>query len=251
MGRCFLRKKSPFQNPSSQRRVVGIHACEEALRVNPQWVQELWVMEGKERELASLLELSSKQKLQPISKGKKAFKDLPEGSQGVAVVLGDRPRWQDSWAQKEESLVVFLDGITDPHNLGAILRTAWLLGVDGLFIPQKHRVDLTPVVCKVASGGAEHIPVEACHFGSQISWFKEQGYWVYGLREKGEGLAQQNLRGKKLMVIGSEGRGLRRSTEGFCDHFVSLPQVESGSSFNASVAFALGVYECQRPLFMD
>lgn len=232
---------------SELRTVVGIHSVEEALKVRPQWVREFSIMEGKDRELHDLVELAQRQKIQAKVKGKKFFNALAEGHQGVAVTMTDRPRWEDSAADNEESLVVFLDGITDPHNLGAILRTAWLLQVNGVFIPKNRRVDLTPVVCKVASGGAEHVAVESCHFGSQLQWFKDQGYWVHGLKEKGDILLpQQKPGGKIVLVVGAEGKGLRSSTENFCDQFVSIPQVETGSSFNASVAFSLCAYEYTR-----
>lgn len=232
---------------SESRTVVGLHSCEEAIKVNPQWVTEVIFMEGKDRELYDLDQLCQKNKIKTKFKGKKFFNGLADGHQGVAVTMSDRPHWEDSKAENSESLVVFLDGITDPHNLGAILRTSWLLGVDGVFIPKNRRVDLTPVVSKVASGGVEHVPVESCHFGSQLEWFKEQGYWVHGLRENGDILLPQlKPGGKTVLVIGAEGKGMRSSTENFCDQFVSIPQAETGSSYNASVAFALCAYEYTR-----
>lgn len=233
------------------RWVIGTHACLEALKVNPQWIDELYVQEDKEREHQQIIGLSKKSRILVKTKGRKFFNALSDGSQGVAVSLTDRPRWDDSIAQKEQSLVVFLDGITDPHNLGAILRTSWLLEVDGLFIPKNRAVDLTPVVSKVASGGAEHIPVESCHFQTQLKWFKDQGYWVYGLSEKGNVLLpQQSPSVKTVLIVGAEGKGLRSSTENFCDQLVKIPQVASGSSYNASVAFAISAYEYSRHRFL-
>ena len=229
------------------RTVVGVHSSEEAIKVNPHWVSEVLVQEGKERDLEPLIQLAKKNKLSLKVRGKKHFNSLGDGHQGICVTLEDRPRWDEQKAEKSDSLVVFLDGITDPHNLGAILRTAWLLEVDGIFIPKNRRVDLTPVVCKVASGGAEHVAVESCHFGSQLQWFKDQGYWVHGLRENGDILLPQlKPGGKTVLVVGAEGKGLRSSTENFCDQFVSIPQVLSGSSYNASVAFSLCAYEYTR-----
>lgn len=232
---------------NNNRWVVGQHASLEAIKHNPQWVGEVNFLEGKERDLESLVALAQKNKLTVKWRGKKHFNALAEGHQGVAVSMTDRPRWDDSLTENNESLVVFLDGITDPHNMGAILRTAWLMGVDGIFIPKDRAVDLTPVAAKVASGGAEHVPVESCHFASQLEWFKEKGYWVYALSEKGQvSLPQQKPSEKKVLVVGAEGKGIRKSTESFCDQFVSIPQVESGSSYNASVAFALCAYEYTR-----
>jgi len=231
----------------AQRLVVGYHSCHEALVTHPNWATEVCIQEGRERELDPLIQICKKKKISFKTKGKKHFNALAEGHQGVCVSLSDRVRWDDEASGKEDSLVVFLDGITDPHNLGAILRTSWLLGVNGIFIPKNRSVDLTPVVCKVASGGAEHVPVESCHFGSQLQWFKDQGYWVHGLKENGDILLPQlKPGGKTVLVVGAEGKGMRSSTENFCDQFVSIPQVETGSSFNASVAFSLCAYEYTR-----
>ena len=233
-----LRKESP------PRWVVGVHACKEALVHRSSWVKEVVLQEGQQSFFNELV----KEKGFSLKKRAKSFFDsLAQGHQGVAVSLVERPRFQDSTADQQKSLVTFLDGITDPHNLGAILRTAWLLKVDGVFIPKNRRVDLTPVVCKVASGGAEHIPVESCSFPSRLQWFKKKGYWVYGLSEKvPTSVVHRQMAPKAVLVVGSEQRGLRSSTQTFCDQLLSLPKRESSSSYNASVAFALGVYECLR-----
>ena len=165
----------------------------------------------------------------------------------MALALDKRPRFDEAVTKKEKSLVAFLDGITDPHNLGAILRTAWLLKVDGLFIPKNRRVDLTPTVCKVASGGAEYVPVESCQFQSQLQWFKNRGYWIYGLSEKSKhSFSSQKTASKTVLVVGAEDRGLRSSTKKFCDRQLSLPQSTLEASYNVSVAFALCAYECQK-----
>ncbi len=240
--------KKSFQK--SLRWVVGLHASREALKAHPCWVVEVVIQEGQDLSLRemSLIDSFAKKKALPVKRRARNFFDsLARDHQGVAVALRDRPRFQDSVTGNKRSLVAFLDGITDPHNLGAILRTAWLLQVDGLFIPKHRRVDLTPVVCKVASGGAEYVPVESCQFQPQLQWFKERGYWIYGLSEKsGHSFPTQRVAPKTVLIVGSEGKGLRRSTEKFCDQLFCLPQGTLEASYNASVAFALAVYECQR-----
>lgn len=232
------------------RWVIGTHSAREAVQARSNWIHEVYIQEDKFRENQDIEELCKSHSIKVQSRGRKFFNNLAEGHQGVAVAVTERPRWDDEKSEQEKSLVVFLDGITDPHNLGAILRTAWLLEVDGLFIPKDRRVDLTPVACKVASGGAEHVPVESVHFGSQLSWFKEQGYWIYGLSESGKmNLPQTNFPEKTVLIVGAEGKGLRSSTEKFCDELVHIPQATSGSSYNASVAFAMSAYECVRDRF--
>lgn len=223
----------------------------EAIKVHPQWVSEVHLLDSQARENESFIQLCKKLNLPYRMKGKKFFNQLASGHQGVSVSMTESPQWDESRAGQGQSLVVFLDGIEDPHNLGSILRTSWLLNVDGIFIPKNRRVDLTPVVCKVASGGVEHVPVESCHFPSQLEWFKEQGYWVYGLKEGGDVLLpKQEANPKAVLVVGSEGSGLRSSTENFCDQFITIPQVETGSSYNASVAFAMSAYEMTRTRYL-
>ncbi len=236
------------QSPAkSQRWVIGTHACYEAVKTHPHWITEVCVSEGRQKDHEAITSLSEKKRLNIKVRAPKFFNALGDGHQGVAMSLNQRPQWDESVAKNEKSLVVFLDGITDPHNLGAILRTSWLLKVDAVFIPKNRTVDLTPVVCKVACGGAEHVPVESCHFQSQLNWFKEQGYWVYGLSENGQVLLPQlKPADRSVLIVGAEGSGLRSSTENFCDQIITIPQVESGSSYNASVAFALCAYEFRR-----
>lgn len=223
----------------------------EAILSRSDWVHEVVIQDDKFREHAEIENLCKKKSISVKPKGKKFFNAIADGHQGIAVALTERPRFQENSIDQERSLVVFLDGITDPHNLGAILRTAWLLEVDGLFIHKDRRVDLTPVVCKVASGGAEHVPVESTHFASQLSWFKEKGYWIYGLSEAGKmSLPQAKFPEKTVLIIGAEGKGLRSSTEKICDELVQIPQVSGGSSYNASVAFGMCAYECTRSRFL-
>ncbi len=232
---------------ASPRWVIGQHACQEAVEVHPLWVQEVVLLEARQKEETPFSKLLQKKKILPRFKGKKFFNDLGEGHQGMAVKLSQRPNFDDQSLSKSKCLVVFLDGITDPHNLGAVLRTAWLLGASGLFIPKNRTVDLTPTVAKVASGGAEHVPVEMCHFPSKLEWFKKNGFWVYGLSEKAdESLPKVSFADKSVLVVGAEDKGVRSSTASFCDLFLGIPQVAKGPSYNASVAFSICAYEWAR-----
>jgi len=232
---------------AKERWVIGQHAVEEALRTHPNWVKEFILFEGKSKELDQWTPLLSQARVKAQLRGKKFFHEFGEGHQGVAVSMTARPEFDESVLDHESCLLVFLDGLTDPHNLGAVLRTSWLLGAKALFIPKNRSVDLTPVVAKVASGGAEHVPIEPCHFVSQLEWLKEKGFWVYGLSEKAtESLPEVRFAAKSVLVLGAEDKGVRSSTSPLCDLFISVPQVSSGPSFNASVAFAMCAYEWAR-----
>ena len=247
-----MSRKPKAGAKNSLRTVIGVHACSELIAYRSDWVASVSIQEGRERELQALIDQLSRKNIKYQVKGRKFFANMGDGHQGVAISATDRLRWEDEWATEPKSLVVFLDGITDPHNLGAILRTSWLLGVRGIFIPKDRRVDLTPVVSKVACGGVEHVPVESCHFVSQLQWFKDQGYWVHGLSEAGTvSLPDQDVPDKSVLIIGAEDRGLRSSTQGACGQLISIPQAESGSSYNASVAFALCAYEYRRKNFLS
>jgi len=241
-------------NPPKQGRwVIGLHACSEALAVRPHAIAEV-VLRRDWQHSESLIEIRSKlQKASgraPVREASREQLDqFGSGHQGVALLLTEDPQldWQQL-AEDKPSVVLILDGIEDPQNLGSILRTAWLTGVDGLLIPQDRAVGLTPTACKIASGGAEHVPVEVhANFGSPIERLKKLGFWVYGLTEKGQSRPWDLKLPKKVVwVIGSEERGMRVPTERSCDEFVCIPQVQTGSSYNAAIAAAMALAETCR-----
>jgi 23S rRNA (guanosine2251-2'-O)-methyltransferase len=149
---------------------------------------------------------------------------------------------------KPQVMVVALDGVEDPHNVGAILRTAWLMRAEALFVPESRAAHLTPSAVKVASGGAEHIPVHVeANLPSLLQSLKDMGFWIYGLSHKGErSFWQMEYPEKVAWVIGSESKGLRTPVERACDELVSIPQASAAASYNASVAAAIAMTETQR-----
>jgi 23S rRNA (guanosine2251-2'-O)-methyltransferase len=230
---------------------VGIHSAAEALRVRPKKVREIWFREDFEsahqlRELAKQAEESGV----PVKHRSGGQLDaIGSGHQGVALAVTENP--EIDWEQlkgPEPRIILILDGIEDPHNLGSMLRTGWLTGVAGILIPDDRAVGLTPSVCKVASGGAEHVPVESfTNLPSAIQDLKNAGFWVYGLSEKGVRKPWEFKLPKKVAwIVGSEGGGMRITTERACDELVKIPQVESGSSYNAAVAMAMALAETCR-----
>lgn len=235
----------------NSRVVVGHHAIMETLKVNASKIQSVWIQKGFEssQDLRELEAKCLKLKIPMEQKAKESLtKEFPS-HQGAVLVVQGKPRldW-DALAEKPESIVLFLDGIEDPHNLGAILRTAWLMGVDALFIPQDRSVHLTATVHKVACGGVEHVPVEIVpNFQSSLEKLKELGYWTYGLSHKSsEVLYNFKFPEKVIWMVGAEDKGLRTTTEKLCDEIVRLPQVSADASYNASVAAALALGETSR-----
>jgi 23S rRNA (guanosine2251-2'-O)-methyltransferase len=148
----------------------------------------------------------------------------------------------------EPPLLMALDGITDPHNLGAIVRSAEALGAHGLVLPQRRSAGLTGSVAKVAAGALEHLPVaRVVNLNRSLETLKDEGYRVIGLAgEAGVALSEADLDGPLVIVTGSEGSGLSMLTRKHCDQLVRIPLRGATPSLNASVATAMVLYEVAR-----
>lgn len=148
----------------------------------------------------------------------------------------------------EAPLIVICDEITDPHNLGAILRTAECVGAHGVIIPKRRSSGLTAVVAKASAGALEYMPVaRVSNLTAAINTLKDNGVWIYGTAANGsESLYQTDLTGPVAMVIGSEGAGMGRLISEACDFMVSIPMNGHINSLNASNAAAILLYEALR-----
>ena len=148
----------------------------------------------------------------------------------------------------EDPLLLLLDGIEDPQNLGALLRTADAAGVHGILLPRRHSVPLTETVARVSAGALEYVPVARIgNIAQTIRALKEQGFWIAGADMTGEEVYDRaNLTGALVLVIGSEGRGMSRLTRDLCDFTVRLPMRGKINSLNASAAGAILMYEALR-----
>ena len=150
--------------------------------------------------------------------------------------------------KKGESLfIVICDELNDPHNLGAIARTAEAAGVHGIIIPKHRSVGLTTTVYKASAGAIEYMPVARVgNLTDTIKQLKKAGVWVYGLDMNGDTWCQTNLTGGLAIVVGSEGNGIGRLVREQCDGILSLPMVGQINSLNASVACGIAMYEAAR-----
>ena len=148
----------------------------------------------------------------------------------------------------EAPLIVLCDELTDPHNLGAILRTAECAGAHGVIIPKRRSVGLTAVVSKTSAGAVEYMPVaRVSNMVNTIKELKKQGVWVYGTAAEGSApLYRTDLTGPAAIVIGNEGQGMSRLVAESCDVLVSIPMKGQISSLNASAAAAILLYEAVR-----
>ena len=188
-----------------------------------------------------------------VSKEKLNTMSLNENHQNVVAVVAayNYSELEDIFQlakQKDEApFIIILDKITDPHNMGAIIRTAEVVGAHGVIIPKRHNVGITPVVMKVSAGACKSIPiVRVANLAETISFLKEQGVWVYCLEACGESYVKFDYKGSLAVVVGSEGKGVSRLVKERCDFVVSLPVNGRINSLNASVAAGVFMYEVAR-----
>ncbi|MGP1387599.1 MAG: 23S rRNA (guanosine(2251)-2'-O)-methyltransferase RlmB [Thainema sp.] len=155
---------------------------------------------------------------------------------------------QQAFNKSERPVIVAADGITDPHNLGAIIRTAEALGANGIVIPQRRAVGITSTVVKVAAGALENFPVaRVVNLGRALENLKESGFWIYGAESTGsQPVYEAEFSQPTVLVIGSEGEGLGLSIQKRCDVLVSVPLQGHTPSLNASVAAGMALYEIYR-----
>jgi len=165
--------------------------------------------------------------------------------QGICAEAGDYPyAGPATLLELADALVVCLDQVQDPHNLGAICRTAEVAGAAGVVIPERRSAEVTPAVCKASAGAVEHLPVARVR--NIADWLlgdaKEAGAWVYGASADGIPYERPDYRGKIVLVLGSEGRGLRPRVAEACDELVALPVRGRIEALNVSAAAASLIY---------
>ena len=238
--------------------VYGIHATAEVLRRARRRCHEVLVGRSpKDAAVRSLLLLAKERGVPVRVVGKQEIERVAPGGnhQGVAVVADELPVLDLSKALAEiavndRTVWLALDRITDPHNLGAILRNAACFGATAVIVTERRSAKPTPLVQKIASGAAEVVPVvEEVNLNRAIGRLKEAGFWVYGAALEGRPLDEVRFNGPLLLVIGSEGEGIRRKTREHADELVRIPQAPDGvASLNASCASAVLLHEISRRL---
>lgn len=258
-----MRPKSKEENANSRARtseIYGVNPVVEALRAARRPIQEITIADGaRDARLHEIVELARKRNI-PIHHSPRKNLDRLTGDaahQGVvARVAAAQYAVSDDLLELvaervgkvPEPLVVILDGVEDPHNLGAVLRTAECAGVDAVFIPERRAVGLTETVAKASAGAVEHLPVaRVTNLSRLIDELKERNVWVVGaVGDAGTNYTDWDWTRASAIVMGSEGAGLHRLVRERCDALISIPVLGQIESLNVSVATGVILYEAVR-----
>jgi 23S rRNA (guanosine2251-2'-O)-methyltransferase len=240
--------------------IFGIHAVNALINRAPERFIEIFLLKGREDDrLMPIINLSRKYGIGAQLVSRKVLDDKSDGEQHQGVVARIRPGKSYTendlddilLAAEKKSLAPFLlilDGVTDPHNLGACLRNADAAGVQAIIVPKDNAAHITPTVRKVAVGAAESVPlVQVTNLVRTMKHLQQQGVWIVGTAgETDTCLYDVKLAGPIALVMGAEGKGMRRLTRENCDQLVKLPMAGDVSSLNVSVATGICLFEMVR-----
>lgn len=241
---------------SHTEKVYGIHAVESVLQRSPEKVIQLFLQKSRQDKKLNQIELLAENaglRFQQVDKRK--MDDWVKGNhQGVIaeIKVNDAQMNENQLLALAESeanlLLVVLDGVTDPHNLGACLRTADAAGANALVVPKDRSASLTAVARKVACGAAEQVPVvKVTNLARFLSKLQQANVWVIGTAgEATQELYETRFSGSTALVMGAEGSGMRRLTREHCDQLIKIPMAGSVSSLNVSVATGVCLFEIVR-----
>ncbi len=235
--------------------IEGRNPIIEALK-NNRSIEKIMVNKAsKEGSIKKILAMAKEKKviIQEVDRHKLDQMSESHAHQGVIAITSDY-RYYDldeileiPKERGEDPFFIILDGITDPHNLGSIIRTADAVGAHAVIIPKRRSVQITPIVAKASAGAVEYLPVcKVTNIVNTIKTLKENGLWIAAVDMDGQTFYQQNLGGPLGLVVGSEGEGISRLVKQNCDFTVSMPMSGNVTSLNASVAGGILLYEVYR-----
>lgn len=239
-----------------QEIVFGLHAVQSLLKSAPDRALELWVLKGRaDLRLQKLLNQAQANSLRVVQKSRKELDAACDANhQGVLVLAKPGKLFDEDYlytmleSLSVEPFLLILDGITDPHNLGACLRSADAAGVQAVIVPKDNSVGVTESARKVACGAADSVPViPVTNLARTIKNLQELGLWMVGAAgEATMSLYDAPLKGPLGVILGAEGSGLRRLTKEVCDHLAYIPMAGAVSSLNVSVATGVCLFEAVR-----
>jgi len=237
-------------------KIYGIHAVESILSRNPQNIIQLFLLKNRKDKALSNIETLAKHagiKCQNIER-KKMDERVHGNHQGVIAevkisdALMNESQLLELAESKEDLFLLILDGVTDPHNLGACIRTADAAGVDAIVLPKDRSASMNATVRKVACGAAENVPlVKVTNLARFLKQLRDEFVWVVGTAGEADNNVYQTKFSKKTaIVMGAEGSGMRRLTRENCDELINIPMAGSVSSLNVSVATGVCLFEYVR-----
>ena len=234
-------------------KVEGRNAVYELLKTDKEIDKILVQKDLKDEPSKRLMNIirSHKIKLQPVDKYVIEKESESKRHQGFIAYVSDYKYFDiediiESGREKD-GLVVILNEILDPHNLGSIIRVCECAGADGLIIGKDRSASVSDTVMRISAGALNHVKVaKVTNINNAIDTLKDNGYWVYGAEVGGENIYKANLTGKICLVIGGEDSGVKRLTKTKCDGIVSIPMYGKVNSLNASVACGIAVFEVLR-----
>lgn len=238
--------------------IYGFHSINAWLTRNPHRIESIVVdSHRQDSRMSQLLALAKAAKIEIKQTNRQELDRLADNThhQGVLAYVNHIPivdTVEEYLEPIEQPFLLVLDGVQDPHNLGACIRTANAAGVDAVIIPKDRAVGLTSIVEKVASGATLTTPCfQVTNLARTLSFLKQRGVWLYGTSERAElNYTDCDYKGSVGIVMGSEGKGLRRLTEDHCDYLIRIPMLGSVPSLNVSVATGICLFEVARQSWM-
>lgn len=236
--------------------IFGWHVVEAVLKREPERLQQVWIQTGRQDKrvkaiTSALDDLGVRWK---VVHRKELDEKVSGVHQGIVAAVSETREWGEddlmamlAGSDKPPFLLV-LDGVTDPHNLGACMRTADAVGVQAVIVPKDKSATLTPVARKVACGAAETVPfVRVTNLARCLRTLKDAGVWLIGTAGEADStLYQADFTGPVALVMGAEGKGMRRLTREHCDALINIPMLGHVDSLNVSVATGVCLYEALR-----
>ena len=240
----------------SEEFIFGWHAVEAVLKREPERLQQVWIQTGREDRRVKTVSDALNELGVPwkVVHRKELDQRVSGVHQGVVAAVSESREWSEDdllamlAGSDKPPFLLILDGVTDPHNLGACLRTADAVGVQAVVVPKDKSASLSPTVRKVACGAAETVPlVRVTNLARFLRTIKDDGVWLIGTAGEADStLYQADFTGPVALVMGAEGKGMRRLTREHCDLLINIPMLGHVDSLNVSVATGVCLYEALR-----
>lgn len=249
------QKKKPSKAKNDENTpdlFYGIHAVKELLEQRPDAIEELLIVEGAKGRLNHLAKVGRSQRVLVRYRPRTFFERHLAGKPHQCIAARMRTFTYHAWEELIEKAdpahpLLFLVGVQDPGNMGALIRSAKAFGAKGVLITRRDGCAVSPTVIKASAGAAVDMPVaQVNQIPPFIEALKEKGWWLLGLHPRGENMEQFDLQRPTVFVLGAEGKGLKPSVEKQCDALLGIPMVPGWDSLNVSVSGGIALYEWRR-----